>query len=110
MEVNGEIELPGAQPGRQRQFGADAGEATSTWSDDHLVQMRVVRDHRRGCRFDQVGEVGARKGAADGPDCRRREDDVADLPQPDEQDPSGKTQGSTVASSISMTGMSSLMG
>src|SRR5207244_13589794 len=37
---------------------------------------------------------------------RRREDDVADQPQPEQED----LQGSMVASSISITGMSSLIG
>jgi hypothetical protein len=39
-------------------------------------------------------------------DERRGEGNVADQAQPDQQDP----QGSIVASSISMTGMSSLIG
>src|SRR5687767_3502090 len=50
----------------------------------------------------RVGE-----SVAEGPDSRRRKGDVAEEAKSDEQD-SG--QGSTVASSISITGMSSLMG
>ena len=47
---------------------------------------------------------------AEGADGRRREDDVADLPQPDEEDAHVRAYSSIVASSMSMTGMSSLMG
>jgi hypothetical protein len=41
-----------------------------------------------------------------GAERRRREDDIADFTQPDQQD----GQSSIVASSISITGMSSLIG
>lgn len=50
--------------------------------------------------------MGVGKPIADGPDGRRGEDDVANLAETDQED----LQGSIVASSISMTGMSSLMG
>jgi hypothetical protein len=50
--------------------------------------------------------VCGRKPAAQGADRWRGEHHVADQAQPDQED----LQGSTVASSISITGMSSLMG
>jgi hypothetical protein len=59
-------------------------------------------------RFDEVGEVGVREPVAEAADGRRREDHVADLPQADQED--ARDQGSIVASSMSITGMSSLMG
>ena len=83
--------------------------------------MTVVADDRLGGRFDQVGERGVREALLERRHRRRREDDVADQPQADEQDiqrvrddpealEGSKGQGSTVASSISMTGISSLIG
>jgi hypothetical protein len=62
-------------------------------------------DRQRG-RFDEVGEVRVREMAPKRTDGGRREHDVADQAQSKQQN----LQGSTVASSISMTGMSSLMG
>ena len=59
---------------------------------------------RRG--FDQIVEPRAGEVAAEGVDGGRREDDIADQPQAHQQD----LQGSTVASSSSITGMSSLIG
>ena len=55
---------------------------------------------------DEVGEAGRGERLAKALHDRRREDDVADQAKADEQD----VQGSIVASSMSMTGMSSLMG
>ena len=69
--------------------------------------MRIADDDRGSGRLDQIAEVSPRKAAAQGPNDRGGEDDVADQAKPDEQD---FHSGSMVASSISMTGMSSLIG
>ena len=66
----------------------------------------MVAHHGFGGGFDDVGETRVRKAPAQRRDRRCREDHVADQSQPDQQD----GQGSTVASSISITGMSSLIG
>lgn len=66
----------------------------------------MVTNHRRGRCFDEIGDVGSRKAAAHGADRWCGEHHIADQPQPNQED----LQGSTVASSISMTGMSSLIG
>jgi hypothetical protein len=50
--------------------------------------------------------VGVRKTLPQAANGRRRKDDVANFAQPDQED----SQGSTVASSTSITGISSLMG
>ncbi|MGC4080962.1 MAG: hypothetical protein QM736_02305 [Vicinamibacterales bacterium] len=102
----------------------------------HLVEVGVRRDDRSSGRFDDVGEVCVREVIAKRGEGRRREDDVADLPQPNQQDLNRELQsaaweliqavparpsssaisnffcsyGSIVASSMSMTGMSSLIG
>ena len=64
-----------------------------------------MQDGRRR-RFDEVGQVGVREVPPQRTDERGREDDVADQAQADKEN----VQGSIVASSISMTGMSSLIG
>ncbi len=77
-----------------------------TRRDDQFVDIGIVLDDRRRGRLDEVRDVGLGKAPAERANGRRREDDVADLPQPDQQD----LQSSIVASSMSMTGMSSLIG
>ena len=54
--------------------------------DDDFVEVRIVRDDRRGVGFDEVGDAcaGIRAGAARGQ--RRREHDVADQAQTDQED------------------------
>ena len=64
----------------------------------------------RGFFFDDVGDAGVGVVAADGSDGRGREDDIADQPQPDEENVQMPIYFSIVASSMSMTGMSSLIG
>ena len=59
-------------------------QAAPAGRDNHVVQVRVVRDDGRGGRFDEVADVGVGKMPAQAADGRRREDDVADLPQPDQ--------------------------
>ena len=105
VEVDGDIVAGGAQPAGQRQVTAQAGEAARAVGLDDGAEVRIVANHR-GCRgFDDVVEDGRWIASPQGADGRRGEHHVADQPQADEQD----LQGSTVASSSSITGMSSLM-
>ena len=117
MEVDDEIEARRAQAPREREVVDEPSQPARALGDDDRVEMRVVPDDRRGRRLDEIGDVRVGKAAPEGRDGGRREDDVADEAQPDEQNlhpatPLGRTsgQGSTVASSMSMTGMSSLIG
>jgi hypothetical protein len=106
MEVDRQIVVLPPQFPAERDVGEDAADAAAPRHDDHFVEVRVGRDNRRCRRLDQVGEVRIGEPAAQGGDGRGREHDVADLPQADQQN----LQGSMLASSISMTGMSSLIG
>jgi hypothetical protein len=67
----------------------------------------LCRDRERG--FHEIGEVRAGEPAFQRAHDRRREHDVADEAQADQQQ-AARDQGSTVASSMSITGMSSLIG
>jgi hypothetical protein len=49
--------------------------------------MGIVRDDRRGSRFDEVRQVGRRESLTQRAHGGRRKDDVADLAQPDEENP-----------------------
>ena len=87
---------------------------------DELVDVGVVAHDRCGDGFHQIGQARAGKPALERPEERRREDHVADEAQTDQQDRARRlercrgsrvsVQGSTVASSINITGMSSLIG
>ena len=122
MEVDGDVEPLAAQSSGDGQVVTDAPQSAPMRNYDDLVEMRVTPDDRRSRRLDNVGEVGAGVVAPQGRDQRSGEDHVTDQPQPDQKDfhcwdvpacrrpelPAG--HGSIVASSMSMTGMSSLMG
>jgi hypothetical protein len=72
--------------------------------------VRIGADDRSGGIFHDVAESCRRIRPSQRADERRREDDVADESQPEEQDrPRRERYGSIVASSINMTGMSSLI-
>ena len=62
--------------------------------------------HRRPLALDQIRDRRIRVRPPQRPDERRREHDVADQPEANQED----LQGSIIASSISITGMSSLIG
>jgi hypothetical protein len=76
--------------------------------DDQFVDVRIALDNGRGVWFNDVGDVRVRIVAPERAEERCRENDVSNRTQPDQQD--SHYSGSTVASSISITGMSSLMG
>src|SRR5262249_26251444 len=86
--------------------------------DQHVIDIGVRLHHRCRGRFNEVGEMCVRKRAPQRRNGRRREDDGANRSEPDNQDswcrgqwPRCQVYGfSIVASSINMTGMSSLIG
>ena len=106
MQVDGDVEPHVPELARHREIVRDTVHAGPFWYDEHFVDIRVVPDDRFGERFDEIRKVGVRIRAAQGAQERCGEDDVADQAKADEQN----LQGSIVASSISMTGMSSLIG
>ena len=109
MEIERNIELLRLQPSSQREVVDEAAHTSGARRDDDLVEMWIATDDRRGRRLDEVGEVSVGKPPAQRVDGRRREHDIADLAQPDEEN-SDVGYSSIVASSISITGMSSLIG
>jgi hypothetical protein len=104
MKVDDEIEALRSEPSHQREIRSKTG----VRGDDDRVQVRIVFNEGRSMWFDEVGEVRVRKSLPDAPNGWRREHDVADLTQANEEN--SHIQFSIVASSMSITGMSSLMG
>jgi len=89
--------------------------------DQDFRQVWIDGHDGRGQGFDQIDQLGVGEAAANRANRRRGEDDVTDQAGTNEQNPqtetsygrvpaSGFASPSIVASSISMTGMSSLMG
>ena len=110
MKVDREIVSLAPQPSDERDIGAQAARRVRAARDDHRVEMRVVAHDRRSFFFDDVSDAGVRVVAADGSNGRSREHDIADQPEPDEENVQMPIYFSIVASSMSMTGMSSLIG
>ena len=107
MKVDDEIELRGAQSPREIEVVPQPRQAARAFDDDDLVDARVMTHHRLGRSFHEVRNARVWEFPPERADGRRREHDVANQPQTDEKD---VVYGSIVASSISITGMSSLMG
>ena len=116
VKVQYEIESRPPQPQRQPGIVAQPPPAAALVDDDQLVDVRVGGDDRFGRALHQIREVGSRECALQRAEKRGREDDVADQAEPDEENPRRRRRhrpggyGSIVASSISITGMSSLTG
>ena len=106
MEVDDQIETGAPEPSRERHIVRDPTETSWPLGNEDLVEMWIVLDDRRSRTLDKVGDRCVGIMLPQRRDRRRREDDVADQAKPNQKD----SQGSTVASSISITGMSSLMG
>jgi hypothetical protein len=102
MKINRKIVAAAPQLPAER----EVGEQAAALGDDDVVQRAALQNDRRGDRLDNVGEMRTGKMLAKRTNGRGGEDDVANFAETDEQD----LQGSIVASSMSITGMSSLMG
>ena len=107
VEIDRHVVARAPQGARQADVGGQPPQAAGLGRDDHLVEMGIAGDDGSRRRLHQVAELRVRVAPSKCPDHRGREDDVADEAQPDEQD---LHYGSMVASSMSMTGMSSLIG
>src|SRR5262249_48644626 len=94
------------QRASQPQIVEHAPNSAAAWSHDYLVEVRVVTDDRRRVSFHQVHETRQRVLTPQRAHERRREDDVANESQSQQE----YVQGSIVASSINITGISSLIG
>ena len=106
MKVNHDIKALRAEPSRELDVAHNPRHATRPFGDDHLVDMPIPPDNRCRRGFHQVSYPRVRKALPHGCHGRRCQNDIANQTEADEQD----LQGSTVASSMSMTGMSSLIG
>ena len=109
MQIDRDVEALSPQLARERPVVADAGEAAWPLDDPQRVDVWVVAHDRFGRGLDEIGDARIREAALECANDWRGEDHVADQAEPDEQN-GPRTQGSTVASSISITGMSSLIG
>ena len=110
MEIDGDVKTFSAKAGGQSHVVAQSREAARAFEHDDGVEIGMVPDHRLGRRFHEIREARIGEAAPQGADCGRGKDDVSDQAQPNKQDLQGSLYGSMVASSINITGMSSLIG
>ncbi len=87
VQVDRDVEVLAPQPPRDRDVVAHASQAAPLRRDDDLREVGIAADDGDGGGFDQVGQPGAGISARDGTQQRRGQRDIADQPQPDEQDP-----------------------
>jgi hypothetical protein len=106
VKVDDQVEAFAAQPTREGPIVKQPTDPAWPLGNDHVIKMWIVTDHRFRRRFHQIRQSGVGKVTPEGRDHRGRKNHIADEAQADEKD----GQGSTVASSISITGMSSLIG
>jgi hypothetical protein len=132
VEINHEIEPLGAQTASEREIVEQALQPARPIDHDNRVEARLMTHHRFGRRFDQIGDVAVGEFAFECADGRRREHHVANQAKTNEKNLQRSSCSirsnevailepwnvgtlepcyfSTVASSISITGMSSLIG
>ena len=108
VKINDDVESLASQAARQRHVVQHTPNTTWALCHDDPVDVGIVTNHWFSGAFDQIRKARIRIVPPQCGDRRCREHDVADQAKPDEQYP--RRQGSTVASSINITGMSSLIG
>ena len=107
VEVDGDIECRAPQPTSHSQIVTQSAQTRVLRDFNNRIDVRIAADDRSGGWFDEVSKM---PGWIAPPECsyqRGREDDVADQAQANQED---LHSFSIVASSISITGMSSLIG
>src|SRR5688572_24314639 len=106
MEIDDEIKSLCSQGSRQAPVVEYAAGPARPLGDDHVIDMRIVLHDRGRARLDKVRDLRVGEALAQRGDGGRRKHHIADQAQANQQN----VQGSTVASSMSITGMSSLIG
>jgi len=74
------------KPARKTEIIGDSAQAGSARRDDDFPQMRILPNHRKRLRFDQIRQVRVWKRALQRPDERRRKNHIADQAKADQQD------------------------
>ena len=87
VQIDRDVEAPAPQPDRGGHVVAQPRQAGATRNDDYLVQVGVVPHDGGGQRLHGVSEMRVRMVPPQCPHQRRREDDVADQPGADEENP-----------------------
>jgi hypothetical protein len=85
VEIDRQIEPGRAQTSDERDVRGHARGTSATWRHDHLVEVKVRGHDRRRSRFDDVRNVRLWKTGTNRAQGGSGEDDVANLPQPDEE-------------------------
>lgn len=108
MQIDRNVVAAARQSSSRIDVVREPRKAVAARNDDEFVDIGIPFDNRCGVGLDDVGDVGSRIVPTEGSDERGCENYVSNRAQSNEQ--YAHYSGSTVASSISITGMSSLMG
>ena len=109
MQIDGDVDLPRAELSGQAQVLEPAPPAPPMTNDERLVDVRIVGHDRRGQCFDEIQQFGVGESPPQRLNGWSGQNDVADQARPNQQNRHSR-QSSTLASSTSITGMSSLIG
>src|SRR6185436_4971260 len=107
VKIDHQIKTAGAKASRERDVVLQPRETARAVEHDDVVECWMMVHDRFGRCFHEVCDVGGGEAPPKRADRRRGEDDVADQPQSNDKNIQGF---SIVASSISITGISSLIG
>jgi hypothetical protein len=85
VKIDGEVVPRLAKPPDQCKITPNLGDSPAMLRDDDLIEVRIRRHDRRRRGLDDIREVSGRKALADRADRRCREDDIANLAEPNEK-------------------------
>lgn len=86
MKIDREVEASSPQIDRELQIFPEAARRAGLGRDDDVIEVRIALDDGGGKRFDEIAEVRVGIGFSERLDRRRRQDDIANQSQADQQD------------------------
>ena len=86
MEVDGDVIAFAPQLAAEVDIESEPGESRYAFGNDDLIESGISLDDGSRGRLDEIAEMRVRKSLAQGLNGRRREDDVANLSKPNQQD------------------------
>src|SRR5262249_35206655 len=86
VEIDGHVVAFMAKQEPEQNVAPQPSESSRSRCDDHLGELSIALDNRRSRGLDHVTDLRIRKSIAKGTDSGCRENDVANLPQTNQQD------------------------
>ena len=86
MEIDRDIVVLIAEQQPEQNITPQPCQPSRSRGDDDLRELRIAFDDRRGCRLDHVTDLRIGKSIAKSTDGWCRKNDIANLPQTNQQD------------------------